>query len=138
MVAVETTSGPEACAVLVVRGNEKQAEEAVDRANVRLADFQRVRRWLVWPEPDLPRTSTGKVRRKAVAEWVASRSGPAVSPANGALTSQGARGDWLYALVSEIAGEHPDGGDDLRQALCRRQALTRPHRPKHDDRRITS
>jgi len=114
VVAVETASGPEACAVLVVRGNEKQAEEAVDRANVRLADFQRVRRWLVWPEPDLPRTSTGKVRRKAVAEWVASRSGPAVSPANGALTSQGARGDWLYALVADIAGEHPDGGDDLR------------------------
>jgi long-chain acyl-CoA synthetase len=27
-------------------------------------------RWVIWPEPDLPRTSTGKVRRKAVAEWL--------------------------------------------------------------------
>src|SRR6185503_12887413 len=66
VVAIETAAGPEACAVLVLRGSERAAEVAVDRANGRLADFQRVRRWLVWPEPDLPRTSTGKVRRKAV------------------------------------------------------------------------
>jgi long-chain acyl-CoA synthetase len=112
VVAVDTATGPEPCAVLAVRGSDKQTAEAVDRANVRLAEFQRVRRWMVWPEPDLPRTSTGKVRRKAVAEWAVGQSSDAVAaPANGA----GVPGkDWLYGLVAEIAGEQPVGDDDLR------------------------
>ena len=71
VVAAETTGGPEPFAVLVVHGAEAQAAQVVERANARLADFQRVRRWVLWPEPDLPRTSTGKVRRKAVAAWLA-------------------------------------------------------------------
>jgi long-chain acyl-CoA synthetase len=115
VVALETPAGPEPCAVLTVRGSEKDAGAAVDRANVRLADFQRVRRWMIWPEPDLPRTSTGKVRRKAVAEWVASRSAGAIgSSGNSPGRSPVAMSDWLYTLVAEIAGEHPEGGDDLR------------------------
>jgi len=116
VVPVETAAGSEACAVLVVRGSEREAGQAIDRANARLADFQRVRRWLVWPEPDLPRTSTGKVRRKAVAEWVASRSsGTANLPNDQSSKFRSSGGaDWLYTLVSEIASEYPEGGDDLR------------------------
>jgi len=113
VVAVETATGPEPCAVLAVRGGEKQAAEAVDRANKRLAEYQVIRRWLVWPEPDLPRTSTGKVRRKVVAEWVANRS-EAATAGDGAGRLGAVRGDWLYALVAEIAGEHPEGADDPR------------------------
>jgi len=114
VVALETTSGPEPCAVLAIRGGEKDAAESVDRANTRLADFQQIRRWLVWPEPDLPRTSTGKVRRKAVAEWAANQSAQLGASRDGAGGVPSANGDWLYALVSEIAGEHPAGGDDQR------------------------
>jgi long-chain acyl-CoA synthetase len=113
VVAVETATGPEPCAVLAVRGGEKQAAEAVDRANKRLAEYQVIRRWLVWPEPDLPRTSTGKVRRKVVAEWVANRS-EAATAGDGAGRLGAVRGDWLYALVAEIAGEHPERADDPR------------------------
>jgi len=111
VVAIETPAGPEPCAVLAMRGGEQQAAQAVDRANARLADFQQVRRWLVWPEPDLPRTSTGKVRRKTVANWVQEQRTAQVS-GNGTAPAKG--GDWLYAMVAEIAGEHPDGGDGLR------------------------
>jgi long-chain acyl-CoA synthetase len=112
VVALQTAAGPEPCAVLAVRGGDMQAAEAVDRANLRLAEFQRVHRWMVWPEPDLPRTSTGKVRRKAVAEWAAGHSSDSTAiPANGAGPRSG---DWLYTLVAEIAGERPSGGDDLR------------------------
>lgn len=116
VVAVETASGPEPCAVLVVRGGEKQAAEAVERANTRLAEFQRIQRWMLWPEPDLPRTSTGKVRRKPIAEWVARRAADtAADPATRATALRNERsGDWLYALVAEISGEHPPGEDDLR------------------------
>ena len=116
VVTVETAAGPEPCAVLAVRGGDKHLVEAVNRANAHLAEFQQIRRWMVWPEPDLPRTSTGKVRRKVVAGWVAERSVEAASPPTiGVGARASARGgDWLYALVAEIAGEQPSGGDDLR------------------------
>ena len=111
VVPVETAVGPEPCAVLAVRGGEQQAADAVERANAKLAEFQRVRRWMVWPEPDLPRTSTGKVRRKSVADWVTGHASIPVS-ANGSGPPN--EGDWLYTLVAEIAGVRPSGGDDLR------------------------
>jgi long-chain acyl-CoA synthetase len=100
--------------VLVVRGGEQQAAEAVERANTQLAEFQRIQRWMLWPDPDLPRTSTGKVRRKSVAEWAATRlaHNAAGEKANGRPSERDA--DWLYALVAEISGERPAGADDLR------------------------
>lgn len=115
VVAVETSTGPEPCAVLAMRGDEEHAAAAVDRANAHLAEFQRIRRWLLWPEPDLPRTSTGKVRRKAVAAWVNDRQAASASrdgSDQGTANSKGA--DWLYTLVAEIARERPAGDDSLR------------------------
>ena len=70
VVPVQSAGGPEPCAVLAMRGQGGQAAAVIERANTRLAEFQRLRRWVLWPEPDLPRTSTGKVRRKAVAAWL--------------------------------------------------------------------
>ena len=113
VVAVETLAGPEPCAVLAMRSGADGAADAVNRANAKLADFQRIRRWMVWPEPDLPRTSTGKVRRKPVAEWAAGSAVSAAQSSNGTRPPAGT-GDWLYALVAEIAGERPAGGDELR------------------------
>ena len=113
VVAAETALGPEPCAVLIVRGSEKQVADAVERANARLAESQHIRRWMLWPEPDLPRTSTGKVRRKPIAEWVAEhQADPAADPAKRAAAPRNT--DWLYALVSEISGERPPQNDDLR------------------------
>ncbi|MFZ1016200.1 MAG: AMP-binding protein, partial [Terracidiphilus sp.] len=113
VVPVETTNGPEVYAVLAVRGGEAQAQRAVENANTRLAEFQRVRRWTVWPEPDLPRTSTGKVRRKAVAAWVAEHA-QTNGHAGSNMSHAKGHGDWLYTIVAGIAGEHPLGDDDLR------------------------
>ena len=100
VVPMETAAGPEACAVIACRGTGECAAAAVAKANERLAEFQRILRWEIWPEPDLPRTSTGKVRRKAVAEWLAEKHGAAAqayaragaASANG--TSPGARAGW--------------------------------------------
>ncbi len=115
VVPVETANGPEPCAVLAVRGAGEHIAEAVERANARLAEFQRVRRWVLWPEPDLPRTSTGKVRRKAVAAWLDGVQAAATGNVQGTATNFSAGGDWLLALISQIAGEAPPGvGDDLR------------------------
>ncbi len=97
VVGVETATGPEPCAVLALRG-EAQAGAVIEAANRRLAEFQRVRRWQVWPDPDLPRTSTGKVRRKAVAEWVGG-----ARAAGGSANAAG--GDWLLNMIAGITGE---------------------------------
>jgi long-chain acyl-CoA synthetase len=120
VVAMETSAGPEPCAVLAMRGSGDQAAVAIEQANRRLAEFQRLRRWVLWPEPDLPRTSTGKVRRKAVAEWLAGIQAAAKAAGNGesgAATAGAfaASADWLLALIAEITGETLTGvGDELR------------------------
>jgi len=120
VVAMETAAGPEPCAVLAMHGGGDQAAEAIESANRRLAEFQRLRRWVLWPEPDLPRTSTGKVRRKAVAEWLAEIQAVASTARAGAAATAsadafGASADWLLKLIGEITGEAPTGaGDELR------------------------
>jgi long-chain acyl-CoA synthetase len=48
------------------------ADSAVASANQELAGFQQIQRWLVWPEPDLPRTSTGKILKREVSRRIAS------------------------------------------------------------------
>lgn len=121
VVPMETPEGPEPCAVIASRGSKDQAAgdqaaAAVENANARLADFQRLRRWVLWPEPDLPRTSTGKVRRKAVAEWLrkiqqnGTVPGPAKAHGNGAFRPSQ---DWLLALISQITGETYSSTGDL-------------------------
>ena len=118
VVPVETPQGAEPCAVIVMRGAGGPAGAAIERANARLAEFQRIRRWKLWPEPDLPRTSTGKVKRKAVAEWIRSEHADGIkgAAANGGTGSgSAARGDWLLGLIAQITGEDaPGDGDELR------------------------
>jgi long-chain acyl-CoA synthetase len=121
VVGVDAAAGPEPCAVLAFRGTRAQAAEAIERANGRLAEFQRILRWELWPEPDLPRTSTGKVRRKVVAQWLAAkhnaasrngRNGGAAST-NGALKT--GNKDWLLTMIAQITGEDPpEKADELR------------------------
>jgi long-chain acyl-CoA synthetase len=102
-----------------MRGPASQAGAAIEHANDHLAEFQRLRRWVVWPEPDLPRTSTGKVRRKAVAAWMAEhpngtgQNGTGPADPNGAGAKSASK-DWLLTLITQITGEAaPRGGDEL-------------------------
>ena len=68
VIAMETATGPEPFAVLAFRGTKEEAAAAIEQANARLAEFQRVRRWFLWPEADLPRTSTGKFLKTRLRE----------------------------------------------------------------------
>lgn len=64
------------------------AQTAIDAANSTLAEFQRIRRWLLWPDPDFPRTPTGKPRLAVIAEHAAKYlSVPAASEAPTSFTS---------------------------------------------------
>jgi long-chain acyl-CoA synthetase len=82
-------------AVVVAPEGREAAEVAVASANRNLAEFQRIPRWFSWPEADLPRTSTGKIRRGAIAEWVARQMN--TTSTNGASSD-----DSLLSLIASI------------------------------------
>jgi len=115
VVPVQAANGTEPCAVLAMRGSGDQAAAAIQHANTKLADFQRLSRWVLWPEPDLPRTSSGKVRRKAVSEWLDHLQAASTGDHPNGNAAFGASADWLLTLIAQISGETPPGvGDDLR------------------------
>lgn len=80
-------------AALVLR-NPGDAGEAVRAANQNLAGYQQIRRWSVWPDPDLPRTSTGKIKRREVAAGL-----------------QGKAPHMLAGIIERITGKVPDSED---------------------------
>ena len=84
----------EAYAALLLRDSNTNAQVAVDRANAELAEYQRIRRWFVWPEADFPRTSTGKPRTDAIAKRVR-------SPGRG-----GAAGEGLSGFIAKVTGRN--------------------------------
>jgi len=76
----------EPCAVLLPRNEVKDQEAgaAIAAANATLAEYQQIRTWLVWPEPDFPRTPTGKPRLAILAARAAEllNAAPGFSPAS--------------------------------------------------------
>ena len=65
------SNGTEAMAVLIPAHDRADVSAAVQHANESLAEFQRIRHWVVWPGADFPRTSgTRKVIKGQVAETV--------------------------------------------------------------------
>jgi long-chain acyl-CoA synthetase len=71
VVAIAGPYGPEPAAVLVLRESGADPGAILRRANDQLLPHQQIRRAMVWPERDLPRTPvTGKVRRRQVADAV--------------------------------------------------------------------
>jgi long-chain acyl-CoA synthetase len=70
VVPVERGGNALPCAALLVNAtvpNDSTATKAVAAANAALADYQRIRQWLIWPEADFPRTATGKPRLALIA-----------------------------------------------------------------------
>jgi long-chain acyl-CoA synthetase len=56
----------EPCPAIILRDVNADPAPIVQRANESLADYQRMRSWVVWPEKDFPRTSTQKPLRKVI------------------------------------------------------------------------
>ena len=67
VVGVERGGNAEPCAVLILQqpGN---GSAIVGRANDSLAEYQRIRLWVEWPEDDFPRTNTQKPRRNLITD----------------------------------------------------------------------
>jgi long-chain acyl-CoA synthetase len=74
VVGVERAGNAEPCAVLVLEHQgannaSDAAARAVAAANSTLGAHQRIRHWLLWPDADLPRTSTQKPRHDLIAAY---------------------------------------------------------------------
>jgi long-chain acyl-CoA synthetase len=68
VIPFERGGNAEPCAVLLLKDAERTAARAaIESANSTLAEYQRVRMWMVWPDLDFPRTSTGKPRLSVIA-----------------------------------------------------------------------
>jgi len=87
-------------AVLVVEpGTDPDA--VAREANGQLEEHQKIRRALLWPETELPRTEgTRKLKRAAIRDWVKTGAAPVTAP-------RGA--DALAALVARYAGRSDIG-----------------------------
>jgi long-chain acyl-CoA synthetase len=110
-----------------------QAEDVVRTANDRLAPHQRIRGETVWPDPDLPRTHTLKVRKPEVLARLAVL-GQAASTQAAQATPVRRRGDALVdpvvEVVASVAGLDPEQvalsarlSDDLELDSLRRVEL---------------
>jgi long-chain acyl-CoA synthetase len=100
VVPLESSGNAEACAVLLLRGDARDGEAAIKRANESLAAYQQIRRWVVWPKEDFPRTSTQKPRINLLQEFVrAQEKQQAAVPPQGTLAE----------LIARVTGRAPAG-----------------------------
>src|SRR5438132_11304549 len=68
VVPLAMNGNAEPCAVLIPKDRSANPAHSIENANRGLAEYQQIRRWVVWPGEDFPRTSTQKPRRAEIAE----------------------------------------------------------------------
>lgn len=94
VIAKERDGNAEACAVLLLNEPTADPAVAIENANRSLADYQKIRNWTVWPEPDFPRTPTQKPILPLIREAVKDR--------DSAVPAGIRDGASLSALISQI------------------------------------
>ncbi len=121
-------------AVLLIE-DPSLATEVVRVANERLAPHQRIRGITVWPDEDLPRTHTLKVKKPEVLARLPALTDPETAPADPVAARAAARAertdvDPVIAVIASVAGvpaERLDPGarleSDLEMDLLRRVEL---------------
>ena len=68
VISIEGPRGPEPFAAILPHDRNADIAAAIKRANEQLAEYQQIRRWTVWPDPDFPRTPTHKILKRKVSE----------------------------------------------------------------------
>lgn len=96
VVGVRSGGSEERVHAVVVVEPGVNPDDVARAANAQLADHQRIRRAVAWPEPELPRTEgTRKLKRAAIREWV---------EAGGTPRHVQSGTDALTALIARYAG----------------------------------
>lgn len=108
VIGLEGAAGPEPAAVLILKSPSIDPAVVVERANQALGPLQQMRRWMLWPEAEFPRTSTHKIQKPAINRWAASQAAgnqgtPQPSARNGRPS--------FVALVARITGIPPEKAD---------------------------
>ena len=101
VIGLERDGNAEPCAALLMDDAASNPESAVQNANRSLAEYQQIRNWFVWPDPDFPRTPTLKpllprIREVANREVENAKIGAAPPSQDG--------GNALSALITKITG----------------------------------
>jgi long-chain acyl-CoA synthetase len=107
VIPLERDGNAEPCAVLLLgdaapAAANEAAREIVHRANAALAEYQQIRQWVIWPEPDFPRTPTGKPRLAEIAARAKELLGGAATPA----ARRGAFDDLLQRFAGAAIPAH--------------------------------
>ncbi len=114
VIPLDRNGNAETFAALLLRdAEETAAHRAIECANSSLAEYQRIRHWLIWPAPDFPRTPTGKPKLVEIAARAAERSSASQieEPASAAAADRGGRFssesiDRVSSLLSSLAAQN--------------------------------
>lgn len=105
VIGLERDGNAEPYAVLLMSSPGANAALAVQEANQSFAEYQKIRHWSVWPEPDFPRTPTQKPILPRIREGIQKTS-------TGKLGNT-SNGDSLTRLIAQITGRPiPSGFKD--------------------------
>jgi long-chain acyl-CoA synthetase len=121
VIGLDRDGNAEPCAVLLLRDSASPSE-IIESANSRLAEFQRVRSWVVWREPDFPRTPTQKPIlariREGALEELAGR-------ASSDPSTQSAAPSTVAGVLQRISSgsASPNGSADLQLSSIERVEL---------------
>ncbi len=81
----------------VLLGNIQRVDKLIARANKRLAGFQQIQSWSLWPFPDFPRTITRKVKHHEVLDFLQKHQAPRVMGEKVAAPI-------LWKILAEVSG----------------------------------
>ncbi len=97
VIGIARAGNAEPCAVLLL-DDPQHADQAslIENVNRSLAEYQKIRRWFAWPDPDFPRTPTLKPLLPRIREVVHAKLDSAPAPQD--------NGSSLAALISQITG----------------------------------
>jgi len=96
VIGLERDGNAEPCAVLLLNGSGGNSAAIIESANRSLAEYQKIRHWFVWSEPDFPRTPTQKPILPRIRE--------VVQEATNGGTESAPAGDSLAGLIARITG----------------------------------
>jgi long-chain acyl-CoA synthetase len=97
VIGIERDGNAEPCAVLLLEDPPHVNQTAIiENANRSLAEYQKIRHWFPWPDPDFPRTPTLKPQLPRIREAVNATLDTAVASQDGNSS--------LATLIAQITG----------------------------------
>jgi long-chain acyl-CoA synthetase len=109
VIGIEGGGNAEPCAVLLLEAPPHANQAAIiENANRSLAEYQKIRHWFPWPDPDFPRTPTLKPLLPRIREIVNAKFDTAATSPDGNSS--------LATLIAQITGR-PLAADSRNAAL---------------------